>query len=91
MFRTNKKKFYGLKSCWLTRDNKEGYDQEIMFWVSTKPPTIDPASKLYSYRHHTQADYEFTVMDIDIFETIYGLKLNPGQIIKVGFKGVILA
>lgn len=91
MFKPNKKRFKGLKSCWLTRDNIKGYDEEIVFWISKNPPTIDPVSKLYSRRHHQQAEYEFTMMDLDIFENIYGLKLNPGQIFKVRFKGEILA
>ena len=91
MFKQNKKRFYGLKSCWLTRDNVKGYDQEIVIWVSKDPPTIHPTSKLYSYRHHKQTEYEFIIMDLDIFENIYGLKLDPNQRIKVKFKGEILS
>ncbi len=86
-----KKKFEGSNACWLTRDDVKGYDQEIVIWVSKDPPTRNPSSKLYSYRHHKQAEHEFTIMDLDIFENIYGLRLDPGQIIEVGFKGEILS
>lgn len=94
MFKTNRKKFKGGKFVWLTRDNVKGYDQEIMVWISKNPPTIDPRSGLYSRRHiQTNGKYtdDFIVIDIDIFENICGLKLDPSQRIKARFQVEILS
>ena len=79
------RKFLKQNYVWVTRDNKQSYDDEIMIWISKHPPRIDPKTGLFSrrqFRDNGGPDYEFTVIHVHTFELLFERTLEPGQIIK---------
>ncbi len=90
----NEKKFRNPKFIWLTRDDVKVYDQEVIIWITKGPPSKNPKTGLYSRRRITaegiDLNFEFTVIDLDLFENIYGMTLKPGERIKVKIKVEIL-